>query len=813
MHKHVKTPFSNSLTAIAAFCALLLAVMLCIILFSRQDTVRINEIMISNQSYYPGSESNYPDWIELYNPLDKEINLSGYFLTDDPGNLEKWKIPDLVILPGQFCVLESGNDISRFFNFGLSSNDRYVILSNPDGRIINSVLLAAADSDESWAFTGSDWSISVSPTPGYPNDENGYSLYLDQVTARNYPIRLNEYCPSNNSSVVDELGNTPDWIEIFNYGDDYINLKGFGLSDRLDSLMKWTFPEIIIAPGSYQVVFASGSDIKKNTSLPHTNFRLNDSKDKIYLSDPNGRIIDSVEFADFPENAQSAGIVDNHWLYFRESSAGKANGHGYDICRDIPEFSVNPGFYPGKFSLEIKGEAGIRYTIDGSDPVSSSEVYSGPLSIENTCVVKARIFKPGCLPGGLLSGTFFINAAHTLPVVSVSLAPDLLFSEEKGLYVMGPHPGSVFPYTSANFWQEWEYPAQIEMYSGDKAKLFSISGGLKIFGAFSRALPQKSFVVKLRNEYGYPRLNYQLFPEKQIYSFESFVLRAGGQDSQRTKLRDLLVAKLACQMGLEAMDGYPVVLYLNGEYWGVYNMREKIEDSYLAGNTGRPDKHGFNLVQANRTILAGSNGDYDEIRSFISSHSLAVKENYEWVCDRVDVKNYADYHAVQVYSGNVDAGNIRRWKGNAPGDKWRWIVFDADWSFYSPASRVLDHWLNPDGRGWNRYFSTLLITKLLENPDFRDLFITRFIYHLDHTLTSENVTSLIKTYSGYLAPEMPAQIARWGLVENETWEEQVNQLLKFAEKRTEYVFLDLMKHFKLTANDLDKFRDSEYYTE
>ncbi|MBN1647671.1 MAG: CotH kinase family protein [Spirochaetales bacterium] len=788
---------------LAGISVIILAVLL---VSSRTPGLSINEIMFENDSFYPGREGSFPDWIELYNPTNKPIDLTGMYLSDDQRNLKKWQIAEEIIEPWDYLVLESGNDSGRSFPFGISTNDRNIILTGKDGRIIQSVSLRKTGKNHSMAWDGIHWTESSDPSPGYANTAEGHAMYFSSISTNEYALRINEYCPSNQSGVTDGTGEHPDWIELLNYGDSDINLSGFGLSDSSDDLFRWQFPSTMLPSGGYILVFASGKDIKKNSKWFHTGFSLNGQHDSIILSSPQGKIIDRIDIDNFPVEAESAGIVDGNMLYFTSHSAGTANGAGLKTCPWSVSLSHVPGFYNGSITLALSGNGGtIRYTTDGSGPDGHSPVYRKALTIEKNTVIRARIFADGCIPGKITSATYFIHEKSTLPVFSIALDPALLYSDEKGLLVPGKNHAEEFPYVGANFWQEWEYPASVEMFGPDSKELFSATAGLKIFGAYSRALPQKSFVLKFRNIYGMPRLAMRLFPEKEIYSYESFVLRSGGQDSQRTKLRDLVAGKLAGLLGLEYQAGYPVLLFLNGEYYGLCNLREKIEDSFLAANTGRPDKKGFDLIQGNTQVLAGSYDHYRQVIRFAARNNLALEENYEKICQWVDIEDYIDYHLLQVYIGNLDGGNIRFWRGTAPGDKWRWIVFDTDYSFYEPQRNVLESWLDPEGRGHAKLFSTLLITRLLQNEDFRDLFIRRFIYHLKYTLDPEIVTEIMRRQAALIAPEMPRQVEKWGLKTDESWEQMVDDMLSFAQQRNVIVLRNLKKHFRLSDTEFRKY--------
>ncbi len=788
---------------LAGVSLVVLAVMLC----SRAPGLSISEVMMENDSSYPGREGDYPDWIELRNGTNKPIDLSDMYLSDDQRDLKKWRMADRVIEARAYLVLESSADPAKGFPFGIRPSDKHVILSGKDGRIAQSVSLRKVRPDVSLAWDGMRWTECPHPSPGFPNTDEGYAAYFDSISDYEYSLRVNEYCPSNKDGASDESGERPDWIEVLNYGDSDIDLGGIGLSDSADDPFRWRFPSVVLPAGEYAMVFASGKDIRGGGKWFHAPFRLDERRDSIILSSPQGRLIDRVDIEELPLGAESAGIVDGDRLFFSKATPGMANREGLRACPHSVAMSLRPGFYDDAVSLELSATGGaIRYTIDGSEPGRDSPPYLKALEIRENAVVRARVFEDGCLPGRIASATYFIGEESSLPVFSVSLAPDLLYGEERGLLAFGKQHAGKYPYFGANFWQEWEYPVGVEMFGEDGAEIFAATAGIKVFGSFSRGLPQKSFALHFRGIYGMPRLALRLFPEKEVYGFESLVLRSGGQDSQGSKIRDLVAGKLAGRLGLEYQSGYPVLLFLNGEYYGLCNLREKVNGSFLAANAGRPDKRGIDLLEGNGIILSGSYGRYGKLIRFATEHDLSIAANYERIGRMMDIENYIDYHVLQVYLGNLDSGNIRFWRGDAEEDRWRWIFYDADHAFGDYRIDAFKHWLDPDGRGYAKQVSTLLITKLLENEEFKDLFIERFVRRLDSALSPEIVAGLIREQASLIAPEMPRQIERWGLRSELGWEVSVDRMIDFARRRDEVVLDQLKSRFGLSDSRLMEYR-------
>lgn len=775
----------------------------------------ISEIMASNKTTIIDDNGNFSDWIEIHNISNNRVNLKNYTLSDEANNLSKWDFPEIILEPDQYIIVfASGQDSDNkaqylHTNFKLNSSVDNLFLCNPDKVILSRIIIKDHVEDISYGIDTEDskWYFYNNSTPGYKNTskeipEEINSFFFDS------DIIINEVMPNKSNVLYDEDYEQTDWIEIFNSGRKTIDLDNIYLSDSSSNPCKWEFPDISISPGQYLIVYASGKN-RKGKYL-HTNFKL-DNNEEVILSSGAEKMIYKVAYKTIPEGI-SCSMSSKGILYYLNPSPGRKNNTGYSgISPDI-DFSVNSGFYTNSIELsllpscKIQSRYTIRYTTDGSEPDRNSNIYDSKLLITESVVIRAKCYADNSLPGNTITNTYLIDSSHTLPVVSLSTDPRNLWDNDTGIYVAGSNASEEFPYKGANYWQKWEKPVHIEFFEADGAKGFSIDAGLKIFGAFSRAKPQKSFTIKIRESYGQDTLKYPLFPDRDTNIYKSFVLRTSGQDADFTRIRDSLMCALASEIGLDTQSYRPCVVYINGEYWGHYNIRDKLDKYFLAYNCGLTNPDNVDMIQGNSIINEGDYTAYSSLHSFASTHDLSIPENYRYIQTQMDINNYMDYQISQMYFANFDNGNIRFWREKTPGARWRWILFDTDWGFFSPGNNTISYCLDPKGTGYAKLFNNIIIRKLLENEDFKNRFVNRFIELLNSTFSQEHVIELINKMASAIEPEMPSQVNRWGgSVEN--WQKNIQLLRDFASLRPGIIYDHLISTFNLGNSDVPPLID------
>lgn len=468
------------------------------------------------------------------------------------------------------------------------------------------------------------------------------------------------------------------------------------------------------------------------------------------------------------------------------------------------DFALLSGFYETPVTVGLSASEGARiyYTLDGNKPNAQAHRYTRPFLLKKSAVVRAVAVYPNGEASRPDAQAYFIGEPKSsLPVVSVAAPPGLLFDPDIGLFMTGNRldTGSIMQ-EGANFWSRRELVAHVEFFETDGSSVFNSQMGMRLFGGMSRLFPQKSLTLAARERYGEKRFHYPIFGEDGPKSCKFLVLRNAGSDFGRAHFRDALMSGLLDDWDLEKQAYRPAHVYLNGEYWGIYNIREKINRYFIADH--QPvDKDSIDLLEHRDNLRRGKKNHYLRLLRFLQSRNMAEPANYAWVQSQMDVDNFMNYQIAQIYFDNQDAGgNIKFWRPQTPEGRWRWILYDTDWGFglHDPKAwrnNSLAFHTEPDGPHWpNPPWSTFILRKLLENPDFRQAFTLRFCDHLNTTFHSERVLAAIEEKYRTLLPEMPRHLQRWRLSEAK-WERQVQIMRDFATYRPNHVFQHLSNRF------------------
>lgn len=472
-----------------------------------------------------------------------------------------------------------------------------------------------------------------------------------------------------------------------------------------------------------------------------------------------------------------------------------------DTPLDI-EFSLEGGFYEGSKSIYLYSPgATIFYTLDGSMPSKRSIRYRRPIKITETSVIRA-VALLGERKSKIYSQSYFINEPNsTFPVVSISITPSLLFDPSGGLFVKGNNViDTIWKKPGANFWSRREVPANIEIFEADGSCVYSNLSGFRLFGGMSRLFPQKSIAIVARKRYGNPRIRYPIFGKEGLKKFKFLVLRNSGSDFGKTHFRDGLMTGLVDQWDIEKQAFQPSHVYINGKYWGIYNIREKVNRHFIAAHQD-VDKDSIDLLEHRLTRKRGKRTHYIQLIDFLEKHDLAQPANFATVASLMDVENFIDYQIAQIYFDNQDAGgNIKYWRPQTKRGRWRWILYDTDWGFGLHDSDAynnnsLDFHTEPDGPLWpNPPWSTFILRKLLENEGFKKKFVTRFMDRLNTSFSTKEVIEDIDQLYAKFLPEISRHLARWNQSE-ERWEMNVKRLRTFAYERPRYMRMHLMEKF------------------
>jgi len=829
--------------------------------------VFVNEFMPSNASTIVGPDGSYCDWIELFNTTGTAVDLGGFGISDNRTRPLKYRFPAGTRIEPYSCLLifctgretpEGAESIE--VPFKLSSYKESVVFSSPSGRILDSVDYSRAQRDVSWARfpdgTG-EFSLCTQPTPGYPNTNAGLQAYLAELPYGKGDVILSEAINANYSTLKQPDGSYPDWIEIHNRTDRSISLLGYALSNNAKNPAKWVFPDIMLDPNEYLAVLATGknvSDAQKKNNL-ETNFRLSGNGEVVLLFSPEGEILDKLQIGRGHKDV-SYGRSNTTLMHFEAPSPNAPNGTGFTHYAEQPKLSLPSGCYEGMQSVSVEIPAGstVTYTLDGSEPTPSSNSYTGPMTIAKTTILRVRAFSAGALPSDISSATYIIytgentvqNHRHNnMSVMSLMTDPKNLWDPKTGIYVVGSTVQSIAPdedegaFTlhagmnasyaiKSNFWQrsmDWEKPVHFDLIDASGNHEFSADGTIRIFGAFSRNKEQKGFSLIARPGYGPTRFEHKFFDNREATSYKSVILRASAQEATFSRIRDIVITslledadlRLSPQSDIYVQAYRQLVVYLNGEYWGVYNLREKITKYFIAEHYNVSNVDTIDILKGNgneKCIVAGNGWkEYTEMVNWADTHDLSQQANYEYICSLMDIENYAAYCAAEIVVGNTDTGNIKYWRTPELDNKWRWLYYDFCWamnrndkledSISSGYRRdFFTRYFHPEGHGAGRNVSTKLSRALLKNASFRALFLEKLAIMLNEVYTPDRIVSRVDECQSYIFDEMAYDVDLWKDITHQSWQQHCDHIRDYAMNYQNYCLKYVQAYFSLSNNDM-----------
>lgn len=731
------------------------------------------------------------DVVEIWNRSKAAVDTAGWHLSDgkDPYS---YALPKQTLAPDERMVIRCSRTET---GFSLSRGETLYLIT-PDGKWASRILCDGPQLGQSiQLITSGDTYTCGGVSLGFENTPSGIEAY--EKNALPQGLRISELMSANTSYIKGAYGKTWDWIELYNGGAEAVNLQDYTFSTDSGELGAYPLPDKTLKAGEYCVILLSDKDDSYPSGYLRLPVSLSSSGEAVYLS-KNGVIADGVVVpALMTDISYGRARGDGRFLCLSAPTPGQKNTGGAEVSA-TPQTLTAQGIYEGSgVEVTLSGKGKVYYTTDSTIPTANSIPYTGPIHLTSTTVIRAVAIEPGKLASQTLDLTYVINEGHQLPVVSLVTEPDNLWSEEKGICAMGPGASDVFPHKGANFWQDWERPITVSLFEKDGVA-FSQAAGISIHGAYSRALSVKGFAVAFRDSYGKGSLDYPLFGEDGLERFESFVLRASGQDVFKSRMRDVLMTSLVGEYTTVAVQDYkPVVLYINGEFWGVYYIREKARESYVAGH--------YNVDQKD-VILTGANGvdtpEYMDVLYYAHEQDLSKPEHYEYVTSRVDIENYMDYIIAEIYIANPDNGNIRYFK--TVDGKWKWIMYDTDYGFSSAGQNTVYEHLNPAGTGSGDNFSTKMINGLLKNPEFKEQFIRRIAWQINNIWTEENVSARIDELESLIAHDMKRDCVKHEKNYSH-WQSYVASLRTFAPSRNKQLPKIVQQHFGLTDAQMREY--------
>ncbi len=776
-------------------------------------TLRINEFSTSNTQTLADEDGDFVGWVEIYNYGDKEISLKGLSLSDNKSKPDKWYFPDITIKNGGYLIVYLSNKEKVYADgknihasFSLSNKDETIGIYNGNQTVTQSNVVELI-SNVSYGY-GKDgkYCYFSKATPGKENTGNGFDSIDSANMCKEKEIVISEMCVTSADSY--------DYIELYNPSDKPVSLSSYRLSDSSSPQKAIKLvTEAVIKPKSYYSVYCSNStyyDKKNNRTF--VDIGLNRYGEDVVLTDNNGFVVDCVQYGR-AVNGYTCGrdiSKDSSLVYFPKATPSAANSKT-TLKKPVasPQLSLESSFVNKGTTVSAKAEGSvIRYTLDGSEPNEKSPELKENLLIDETVTLRTRAFKEGHVPSEVTTATYIVGRKPSMPVFFVTADEKDLFSNERGILASNIAPGDTFPYQSANYWKDWERPANIQYLDEKGNAELNFNAGIKVFGQYSRALPQKSLSVNLKDKYGPKEICYPFFNDNEVNVFSSFVLRNSGQDNSRAFLRDAFCAMvIKNQVDVAYMDYKPVVVYINGEYYGIYDLREKIDEDYFANHEGI-DSENIDIIKGFSTVKNGSIDSYNQLMDYLSSHDLSKKENYDYISSIVDIDNVISYWMIESFFNNTDTGNIKYYRENTDGAKWRIALFDLDWALFPTTykNNMVKAYINPKGHGYQNSFSTKLMCSLIKNKDFRTRLIEINSEHFKTTFDKERMLGIYDDMVKAIDEEMKYHTERWGSPASyETWKKECASLRKIISERPELFKNAFCETFNLTAEEKAKY--------
>jgi len=617
-------------------------------------------------------------------------------------------------------------------------------------------------------------------------------LIVNQVSTAFSQIKINEFLASNASVNTDpQYGSNADWVELYNAGSTEVNLNGYYLTDNLSIPTKWQITQNVNIPAKgFLLIWADNAA----TGL-HTNFKLSASGEQLGLFNATSEMVDTLSFAVQNIDISYGRTPDgsNMWNFFQTPTPGATNGSIAFTGKtaNFPRFVQKGGLYQSGLSVEMLNDLGgtMRYTLDGSDPITTSTIYTGAIPVAKTTIIRARVFKQDEIPGPTVTQSYFINSGsvnNKLSVVSIATNPENFWDSEKGIYVQ-------------TFKPDWEVPVNIELFENDGSNVAAINqqAGIKVNGLYSWQLPQKMLGVYFKKQYGESTLAYQLFYDRNRKTFNNFALRASGNDWGNTMFRDGMVQQ-SCQnfnMKLDNMAFRPSVVYVNGQYMGIHNMREKVDEDFIASNYNL-SKDSFDLVENEDFAETGNLAAYSAFKALYAK-DLSVQANYDAVAAVMDIENFTDLIVTELYSGNSSIDhNVMAWKPKE-GGKWKWVLMDLDRGFFGVSSELITFYNSQ---------TVWPFSQLMNNANYKKYFGTRLANHLYTTFNPIRMDKRIDYHKSLIEAEIPNHIDRWlgttslgtygvdAMPSVDYWNNEVAKLKTFADARPAVLLTDLIKY-------------------
>lgn len=793
---------------------------------------------------YEDHEGDDAGWIELYNTTSEPANLTGMYLTNSLSEPQKWKLGNVVVPPQSFLLIYLSEKnypdyVAPSDTVNLAGNGCWTWTDSQNEDPPGESTTKNLPGKKNLCFTENGIRRFGATMQFGENKELGWTSISDFVGAKSgsesdvvdlsnsNEVLLNAYITKDRKiSLRLVQAGLDDWkgyeTVLTGTGDSstvyrFLLPKGKSLPD-LENIYGTRFsPE---SNERKEVTFKAFSYIARNRGHePHASFKIKNAPGSLYLMNDEGGVVAFVDYKDVPAGKSwsygffsdnlAAGADNVGWGYADPSPNALAtsfvNGMRSPSLDSLVEFPPS-GFYSSAFVVSLPPDLSIRCEMGGAEPSPQSPLVT-KVEVSSTKVVRCASFAPGAVSGEVTNRTYVFEKAPTLPAVFLTGNPNSLFDPDTGIYMEGPNASSADPHYGANYWEDKELPIFVELIeTGTNQPAFAENAGFKIFGNYSRANDKKSVSITFREKYGNKRLKYQLFPEfPELKKFKVFVLRNNGSNFTNDYIRDMLASSISEGLGVDYQRGRASVVYYNGEYFGIHNIRERSTEYYFETHYGM-DPDDIDLLKADNSATNGSSVEYQQMMDWLESHHLDKEENYAKVASQIDVNNFMNYVQLEMFVNNRDwpSNNLKKWRNSKQNTPWKWFIYDTDFGLgntYSEyTNNIFEFATNTEGSadGWpNGPNSTLLLRRLLENYNFRLAFINRMTTLLSMNFETSRVNARINTLMSAISAEISRDQKRWGHSSSHM-DRELNAIRTFVKNRPGVVAREMQEFFNLS---------------
>jgi uncharacterized repeat protein (TIGR02543 family) len=806
-----------------------------------QAQLLISEIASANTGQVTDANGDQPDWFEVVNAGFTPLQISGYSVSDQdrPG---QWVFPPLLLpASSRVLVFASGKNINQIttaegavdhWETAVYEGDTWQYFEGASAPPANWAQLGF--SAGGWAqgpggFGYGDGDDATQVTAGVPSVylrrtfqisdtalisraalsidyDDGYIAYLNGIeigrSSNMPPDAIWSTLTSSEREAQMFGGGDPEYIfleknqlkNLLQPGNNVlaIEVHNVTLSSSDLSARAWLHAGIknsSVLFGAPPTWFQSDDPDPGFSSSLHTNFKLGFGE-RLTLYTPQGALADSVRVLNRPGHARMRLSDQGSWCYTDAPTPNAANGSdcrsGYAVA---PTFTLPAGFYNGSQPVTIQAVGAVRYTLDGSEPSLASSLYSGPLNISQTTVLRARCFLNNRLPSDVATATYFIDEPTTLPVVSVTIEP----SEFDQVYTNFSEKGRV----------------NVEYFDKNRQRRFHTRAAGYVVGNWSVGFPQKSLEFEMDEKFGARGdISYPLFaPDKPIEALRSFRIRNEDDDFTGARMRDRIVNELAAPTHAGRAAYRNVVGFINGQYWGHFVARENLDPYFCRDNYGA-DPDSVNMVKTHYGIgdyvaVSGTTDDFFAMSDYIINQPMTDPAHFAKAGGMLDLDNFTDYFATEIYVASTDwlqdyFNNVRLFK-SSKSDRWKFILWDVSYSSGTGSGCVSCNVLsstinNPFDSRYGKMFN-----RLLENPEYQRFFINRFADLMNTSFTPARANALISANAQELAPEINRHHEHWDTGDLSHWTNQVNGLRDFYNQRPAFQRQHLREQFGLAG--------------